>query len=299
MVRIVLCIIAYVFIAGISVSSQEKQDGLSELQKLKSLYDKKVKDSIRSLQTNFIENLDDLEQRLAAQRKLELALLVREERVRISLDPLAKSDGDGASQSLELKRLVEIYERHRESRVRPVRAIYLTALKRLESKLIENRELEEAIRVRKEIKVIELANSIESLNQLSGKNPKGDVALIKKGAKASCEETPERMIDGQVDDVNSYGRGKIPATFTITLDQVYALSSISLLLYEVDGRHYSYKLETSVSGKKWELLADHSKKPSRGLVRHRFSKKDVKHIRIQGVSNEANDYFHIIEVIAK
>ncbi|MCP4848686.1 MAG: discoidin domain-containing protein [Verrucomicrobiaceae bacterium] len=282
-----------------SVFSEEKQNVSDGLQDLKGLYNKKVKESIQSLQTNFIKNLDDLEKRLAAQRKLEMALVVREERVRISIDPLSESDRDVVSQSPELKRLMEIYERHRESRIRPVRLIYLTALKRLESKLIGERELTEALKIRKEIKGVEAENNIEPRAQFSGERPQGDVALIKKGAKASCEETPELMIDGLVDNVNQYGKGKIPATFTITLDQVYALSDIRLRLYDFDTRHYTYKLETSVTGKRWELLADHSRKPSRGLVKHRFPTKDVKYIRIHGLGNNTNDYFHIIEVIAR
>jgi hypothetical protein len=297
--RTIFHILAFAVAATAGGFSEEKQNVPDALQDLKNLYNKKVKESILSLQTNFIKNLDDLEKRLAAQRKLELALVVREERVRISIDPLSESDQDVVSQSPELKRLMEIYERHRESRVRPVRAIYLTALKRLESKVIGERALTEALKIRKEIKAIEAENNIEPHAQLSGKRPQGDVALIKKGAKASCKENPELMIDGQVDNVNKYGKAKIPATFTITLNQVYALSDIRLLLYEFEARHYTYKLETSVGGKRWELLADHSEKPSRGLVKHRFPTRDVKYIRIQGLGNNQNDYFHIIEVIAR
>lgn len=294
-------LVVYIVFATASVSAEETQRVPDALLHLKDLYQKKVKESIEPLQNSFIQNLDDLEKRLAAQRKLEEALVVREERVRITIDPLSKSDPDEVSKSVDLKRLKDIYERHRESRIRPVRAIYLTALKRLESKLIGERELTEALKIRKEIKVIEAENNIEAVAQFSGKRPKGDVALIKKGAKASCEQTPELMIDGQVDDVNKYGKAKIPATFTITLNEIYALSEIRLLLYEVDSdsRRYKYKLETSVTGKRWELLADHSNKPSRGLVTHRFPTKDVKYIKVHGVGNSENDYFHIIEVIAK
>lgn len=301
MVRTVLYIIVYVFIATISVYSQGKQDGLSELQKLKSLYDKKVKDSIHSLQTNFIENLDDLEKRLAAQRKLELALLVREERVRISLDPLAEADNDRVFQSPELKRLVEIYERHRESRVRPVRAIYLTALKRLESRLIGERRLSEALNVRKEIKSLELKNQIVANTKISNKENLKNLALAANGAKAMAPNGAKYLIDGITKGhtrAEGYAWGSSPCDFVVYLPKTQQVSQVKVYFWDGEkGRRYQYKIFLSRSrGDDWEELPGRNRLSGYGWQEHDFQTKTADSIKIVGLGNTTNKLTQIVEI---
>ena len=284
-----------------SVFSEEEQNVPDELQDLKGLYNKKVKESIQSLQTNFIKNLDDLEKRLAAQRKLELALVVREERVRISIDPLSKSDRDVVSQSLELKRLMEIYERHRESRIRPVRLIYLTALKRLESKLIGERELTEALNIRKEIKALEVELQIGTNTNTSNKPASKNLALAANGAKAIAPNGAKYLIDGITKGhtrKEGYAWGNSPCEFVVYLSKPQRVSQVKVYFWDGEkGRRYQYKIFLSRSrGDNWEELSGRSRLSGHGWQEHDFQTKTVDALKVVGLGNTANKLTQIVEI---
>jgi hypothetical protein len=291
-------LVACSVLATASVSAQRVPDALLHL---KDLYQKKVKESIEPLQNSFIQNLDDLEKRLAAQRKLEEALVVREERVRIAIDPLSKSDLRVVSQSAELKRVMEIYERHLESRVRPVRAIYLTALKRLESKLIGERELTEALKIRKEIKVIEAEYNAPSPIHSNIKLPKENVALASAGATAIALKGALYLIDGVTKghtQKTGYAWGGSRCEFVVKLAKQQQVSQVRVYFWDGEkGRKYKYKLYVSRRGDEdWVIVADRLQSPGHGWQQHDFDPRTVRAVKVVGFGNTDNSNTQIVEI---
>ena len=170
----------------------------------------------------------------------------------------------------------------------------------MEANLIKDRRLEHAVAVKGEIEKIESEQKpLQPRPPTRGAKPEGDVALASKGARATAEEYAERIIDGATDNQNRWARGKIPCEFLITLDKVYALSEIRILLYDLDGRRYRYGIETSIDGKTWQNLLDKEKRSGSGWVEEEFDPTDVRHIKIRGLGNSENEWFHIVELIAK
>jgi len=84
-------------------------------------------------------------------------LVVREQRTQIALDASAEISESAKASSTEFAKFARVYERHRESRVRPLRETYIGALKKMEEKLIGERKLKGALAVRKEIERLEPA----------------------------------------------------------------------------------------------------------------------------------------------
>ena len=84
---------------------------------------------------------------------------------------------------------------------------------------------------------------------------------------------------------------------TITLDNIYTIDTINVKVWDLDGRHYQYTIETSTDNSNW-ISVDTSGDRS-GLETHSFSPRDVRYIRITGTYNSAgNGIFHVVELEA-
>jgi hypothetical protein len=112
---------------------------------------------------------------------------------------------------------------------------------------------------------------------------------------------PHFLIDGRWNVEHDYASGDLPSEFIVVLDEVYALSAIRVRLWQGDSRKYTYKLETSEDGRRWELLVDLSSSPSRGLQIHELEPRDVRFIKLTGLSNSLvdNNQFHVLEIEAR
>ena len=69
-----------------------------------------------------------------------------------------------------------------------------------------------------------------------------------------------------------------------------------VLLYEGDNRRYGYKLSVSADGRTWDEIA--SERRAQGWQEVNLDKVMVRYIRISGLSNSANQLFHVVEVEA-
>ncbi|XP_049867338.1 BTB/POZ domain-containing protein 9 isoform X2 [Pectinophora gossypiella] len=82
----------------------------------------------------------------------------------------------------------------------------------------------------------------------------------------------------------------------VQLAQPYLLSSIRMLLWDCDYRHYSYYVETSLNYWDWEMVCDRTRDACRSWQVIYFSQRPVSIIRIVGTNNSVNEVFHLVHL---
>ncbi|XP_039747160.1 BTB/POZ domain-containing protein 9 isoform X2 [Pararge aegeria] len=82
----------------------------------------------------------------------------------------------------------------------------------------------------------------------------------------------------------------------VQLAQPYLLSSIRMLLWDCDYRHYSYYVEVSLNYWHWDMVADRTRDPCRSWQVILFSPRPVSIIRIVGTNNTVNEVFHLVHL---
>ncbi|RVE43323.1 hypothetical protein evm_012027 [Chilo suppressalis] len=82
----------------------------------------------------------------------------------------------------------------------------------------------------------------------------------------------------------------------VQLAQPYLLSSIRILLWDCDYRHYSYYVETSLNYWDWETVCDRTRDHCRSWQVIYFSPRPVSIIRIVGTNNSVNEVFHLVHL---
>lgn len=142
---VALCVL---MLGAVAESNAQEKDVPTELLALEDLYQEKVEEAAASLRANFIKSLEPLEKRLAKGRELDQALYVREQRVQMSLDTASEPPLVVAADHAEYAKVVALYRKHRELRVRPLRESYITALAKMERDLVKKNELAAALTVK-------------------------------------------------------------------------------------------------------------------------------------------------------
>ncbi|XP_052749475.1 BTB/POZ domain-containing protein 9 isoform X2 [Galleria mellonella] len=82
----------------------------------------------------------------------------------------------------------------------------------------------------------------------------------------------------------------------VQLAQPYLLSSMRMLLWDCDYRHYSYYVETSLNYWDWEVVCDRTRDACRSWQVIYFSPRPVSIIRIVGTNNSVNEVFHLVHL---
>ena len=80
----------------------------------------------------------------------------------------------------------------------------------------------------------------------------------------------------------------------VQLAQPYIVDSMRLLLWDCDGRSYSYYVEVSVDQLVWELVADKTHEGCRSWQIITFEKRPITFVKIVGTNNTANEVFHCV-----
>ena len=160
---------------------------------------------------------------------------------------------------------------------------------------------EKRLAIKSSISVDVFGNVIDPSAFAKGAQSTGNVALASAGAIAKAPMHAAQLNDGNSTEYTGstgFAMGNFPCVFNLTLDQIYELNHIRMLLWDGDGRSYRYRVETSVDGKTYQPLADYSEEERRSWQELRFKKRAVKYIRIHGLHNSANNGFHMVEVEA-
>ncbi|KAK0158581.1 hypothetical protein PV328_009564 [Microctonus aethiopoides] len=83
-------------------------------------------------------------------------------------------------------------------------------------------------------------------------------------------------------------------SISVQLGQPYIIDSIRLLLWDCDERSYSYYVEVSGNGWKWDRVVDKTSESCKSWQILQFSPRPVVFIRIVGTRNTANEVFHCV-----
>ena len=278
----------------------------SELAKLKNGFTKKVNSVLLPLAKRHKSALLNLEKSLANISEVEQALLVREERLRILEMEFIDLIGDIPESPEKLRSQAQRFNREALSAIRTWEKKYEQALVSLESRLTRLGKLNEELLVKNELIYFTRKVDSRSKKNIADSSDKGndlDFALASKGATAKAYKGGSFLIDGDLKHSGSEGFawGRYPADFVIAFPKVTKIQEINFLLYDQDkSREYLYQLFVMrKDGGEWELVADHSKKPSKGWQNHKFNPVALKSIKVKGVFNSANSNFQIVEVVAR
>lgn len=130
----------------------------------------------------------------------------------------------------------------------------------------------------------------------------GNVALASRGARVDGPYgDDEHLIDGNTTDFSRYSgvaRGQWPCEWTLTLDRVYRLREIRLLLYDRGSSYARYGLSVSPDGEQFTPVADYSRGKAFGWQRIQFTARPVKAIRLHGLFSKSSRYFRAVELEA-
>lgn len=132
--------------------------------------------------------------------------------------------------------------------------------------------------------------------------PTANVATIENNALVieGVSRCRNALLNGQISDYdwdNGYTCHQINSgAITIQLPQPYMISSMRLLLWDIDDRFYSYYVDVSVDQTNWTTkLIDRTNKQCRSWqLLELAAAEPVVFIKIVGTHNSANEVFHCV-----
>lgn len=276
---------------------------------LKVGFERKVGEVLEPLVERHSKELLNLEQALTRAQKLEEALKVREERVRIVLVKGSAVITGLPESPQQLTILNSRFRRQALSLMRPWELKYEKVLGDLLGQLQRAAKLEEALLAKKELEAFRAKIKLrDGVKEKNGGSAGKDIALASAGATAKAPNFADALIDGKTAHSSGpavkgvgYAWGACPSNFIVEFPRAQEISKIRFLLYEKDrGRRYKYQLLVSPGeGKDWEMIADFSEKPSRSWQEHQFEPKPVRMIKVVGLHNSGNPNFHVVEIEAR
>lgn len=130
--------------------------------------------------------------------------------------------------------------------------------------------------------------------------PSWNVALPSLGASVieGVSRSRNALLNGEVGNYDwnigytchQLGSGAI----VVQLPQPYIVSTMKLLLWDLDERRYSYYIEVSCDQQNWVRVVDKTKEACRSWQYLSFEPRPVVFVRIVGVENTANEVFHCV-----
>ncbi|KAJ8670742.1 hypothetical protein QAD02_002001 [Eretmocerus hayati] len=128
-----------------------------------------------------------------------------------------------------------------------------------------------------------------------------NVAHTRHGAQVLRGEMPTYILDGDTENYDmerGYTRHTISDSaehcILIKLGSQCILDHMKMLLWDRDGRSYSYYIEVSMDEKDWVRVVDHSQYFCRSWQYLYFEQQVVLYIRIVGTNNTVNKVFHVV-----
>ncbi len=299
-----LIFVTLLIMSGIEIRGHAQE---SDLERLKAGFNKKIDEVLSPLMKRHLQSLLNLEKTLAQSQKLEDALLIREERTRLSSVKGTEVLVGLPDSPTQLNALSSRFKRESLAVIRNWEAKYEKALTSLVTRLTKSSKLDQALLAKNELKSfrerIALRDGNEGSDTKSDKAGKVDYALASEGATAKAFQSAESLIDGDLRHSGSEGFawGSYPSEFIVTFPKNHKIGEINFLLYDKDrSRKYAYQLFVSRrEGGDWEMISDHSKKPSSGWQKHNFAPASIRKIKVLGLFNTANKNFQIVEIEAR
>lgn len=150
-------------------------------------------------------------------------------------------------------------------------------------------------------------NEFEPISPIE-RDPDANLALAARGAVVHGTPdvpewlpgiTPEKMIDGAIHDyggMHGFTAFYIPGAVTIELPEVATVARTQVMLFDLDGRFFRYRIDTSVDGESWQPAVDKSAGEWRGWQVDRFAPRPARFIRFTCLYNSANPICQVVEL---
>ena len=195
----------------------------------------------------------------------------------------------------------------RRSKVAELATVYLKVLEERKDTLTRAGEIRKALVVEEEMKRVSESEIVKkalagrkSEGSFEGVLKAGNLALAADKAKATAPNNADRLNDGIVTDYEGghrFAYGSNPCKFTIELPELFVVSEVRLLLWDLDDRRFKYLVEVSSDGKKWTTVDDHQEVAvPGGWKKIQFPPRDVRYVRAQGFGNSVNDATQLVEI---
>lgn len=137
-----------------------------------------------------------------------------------------------------------------------------------------------------------------------------NVASLTTGKPSTCSHSTRNHPPGLANNGDSSNTDRFwemdatrgdPAWWQVDLQEPTDLGRVVVVGYYGDSRFYGFTVETSLDGKKWDLVADRRKNKqlsTRSGYTCRFEQRKVRYIRVNQTHNSANPGRHLVEVMA-
>ena len=135
--------------------------------------------------------------------------------------------------------------------------------------------------------------------------PDENIATAQHGAQvlegdmcASLLDGDSRNYDGDhgytIHNINDDSSSKKERCIKVKLGCPSIINNIRMLLWDKDGRSYSYYIEVSMDDKEWNKIINYSKHLCRSWQNLYFKKRVVRYIRVVGTHSSINKMFHLV-----
>ncbi|MGC9319748.1 MAG: discoidin domain-containing protein, partial [Armatimonadota bacterium] len=122
-----------------------------------------------------------------------------------------------------------------------------------------------------------------------------------RNASGSADR-PSCAIDGEIADVgpsHGYSWAWLDTPTVVTFAEPAIIDTVEIVLSETYGQAYSYRLSVSADGEDWQVVADLSDTPARGLQMHQFEPVEARHVRLEFTDTTLHvRSYHIVEIAA-
>ena len=131
---------------------------------------------------------------------------------------------------------------------------------------------------------------------LAGKGAK--IEGILKLPQWGDELGPDKINDGDIDlygGMSGFGAFYIPGSFTVELPQQTTVARTQTMFFDLDGRFFCYRIETSLDKTNWEPAVNKDTGEWRGWQVDRFAPREAKYVRFTCLHNSVNSIASIVE----
>ena len=195
----------------------------------------------------------------------------------------------------------------RRTKVAELATVYLKVLEERKNALTRAGEIRKALVVEEEMKRVGESEIVKKAlagsrteGSFEGVFGQGNLALASNKAKAIAPSNADRLNDGIVTDYEGghrFAYGSNPCRFTIELPELFVVSEVRLLLWDLDKRRFKYLVEVSPDGKRWTMVDDHQEEAvPGGWKKIAFPPRDVRYVRVQGFGNSVNNGTQLVEI---
>jgi hypothetical protein len=125
-----------------------------------------------------------------------------------------------------------------------------------------------------------------------------------KRVTASCPQqgshAPEKAVDGRINREDAWFGDRWPSSLSVDLEKIEEIFSVRPIFYWDGRRFYSYTIEVSEDGERWQQVVDHSANTraadAKGVNHLMPPACRARHVRLNILKNSVNEAVHLVEL---